>query len=155
MMTAASAIDASHLPPSPPPTQPESPSRGRALSPQESPPKRHLQFYLDQVVPEDAVVLQVREYYTPKSIANLTSKAGNTLYRLSKFVLRRKIKFFFDALGLPLGANNMIEGTCDQFPILVPGITEEPFDFVLNSMFGRYVFKFAFGVCFEMLSLQV
>ena len=154
-MTAASAIDASHLPPSPPPTQPESPSQGPTLSPQEPPPKRHLQFYLDEVVPQDAVVLQVRGYYTPESIANLTSKAGNTLYRLSKFILRRKIKFFFDALSLPLGVNNMREGTCDQSPILVPGITEEPFDFVLSSMFGRYVFKFAFGVCFEILSLQV
>ena len=65
------------------------------------------------------------------------------LYRLSKFFLHWKIKFFADMLSLPWGVNNMLEGTCDSYPIYVPRITEETFEFVLSNMFGRYVFTLA------------
>jgi hypothetical protein len=49
----------------------------------------------------------------------------------------------------------MLEGTCDEYPIHVPGISEESFDFMLDTMFSRYAFAFTPDVQFVTVLSQV
>lgn len=64
-------------------------------------------------------------------------KVGMSLYRLSQSRLTTQIKLFRDMLSLPVGPGNAAEGRSEITPIVIEGITENVFNFILELLVGK------------------
>lgn len=118
--TPSNTQDDLQSPPPPPPGQ--LPPTRLSRTPSPSPPEvqRHPDFYQHGMT--DPIILRVHK----------------TLYRLSRHTLASQFGLFRDMFELPVGDNNRNEGATDEFPVFVPSISEEGFNFILNVAIGRY-----------------